>query len=127
MALALGLSACGGSSSPSGSSTASTSSTSSTSSTVSTPSASPAPSAADTIVIKNFAFQPASLTVLAGATVTVHNEDDSTHTVTADDGRFDTGDIGPGQTVSLQIHGTGSFSYHCSIHQFMHGSLTVKG
>ncbi|HZU74528.1 MAG TPA: cupredoxin domain-containing protein [Acidimicrobiales bacterium] len=80
----------------------------------------------DTIVIKNFAFVPASLTVAAGATVTVHNQDDSTHTVTADDGRFGTGNIKAGQTVTFQVPSSGAFSYHCAIHQFMHGALTVK-
>ncbi len=39
--------------------------------------------AADTIVIQNFAFSPATLTVAPGTTVTVVNKDAVTHTVTS--------------------------------------------
>lgn len=80
----------------------------------------------DTIVIKNFAFEPPSLTVAPGAKITVHNDDSSTHTLTADDGRFNTGIIPPGQTATIQVSSVGTFPYHCNIHQFMHGSLVVK-
>ena len=55
---------------------------------------------ADTIVIKNFMFSPAHLTVPPGATVHIHNEDSVTHTLTdkSDPGLFSTGDIKAGQT-----------------------------
>lgn len=82
----------------------------------------------DTIIIKNFAYSPASLTVAPGATVTVKNEDTATHTVTASSGNaFDTGDIAPGASKTFTAPTTaGSYPYICSIHQFMHGSLTVS-
>ena len=83
---------------------------------------------ADTIVIRNFGFQPAELRVAPGATVTVHNEDGSTHTVSADGGQFETANIGPGQTVAFKAPSVaGHYSYHCAIHQFMQGTLTVSG
>lgn len=117
MGLALGVSACGGA----GPQNAATSA--------------PAKSArgstsepADTIVIKDFAFNPVNLTVTAGSTITVKNEDDSTHTVTADAGGFNTGYITPGHTATFKAPGAaGHYSYHCAIHNFMHGSLTVIG
>jgi plastocyanin len=85
--------------------------------------------AADTIVIKSFMFQPASLTVAPGATVSVHNEDSVTHTLTdkANPKLFGTGDVGPGQTKTFTAPSTaGSYAYICLIHQFMAGTLVVK-
>jgi plastocyanin len=83
-----------------------------------------------TIVIKNFAFVPGDLTVTAGTTVTVRNEDPTTHTLTAvspHDKAFDTGNINSGATATFTApNSAGSYSYICEIHQFMHGTLTVK-
>jgi plastocyanin len=96
------------------------------------PSAATVPAAADTIVIKNFAFEPSDLSVAPGATVTVTNEDATAHTVTATvtssgDKAFDTGDIAPGRTVTFTAPGTaGTYAYICEIHQYMQGTLTVR-
>lgn len=80
-----------------------------------------------TITIKNFSFSPSTLTVTAGTTVTVHNDDSATHTVTANSKAFDTGDIGPGGTITFKAPTTaGTYFYICMIHQFMHGTLVVK-
>ena len=87
------------------------------------------PNSPDTIVIKNFAFQPSTLTVSPGAKVTVRNEDPATHTVTAGGSTkaFDTGDIGQGATVTFTAPSSpGSYAYICRIHQFMHGELQVR-
>jgi plastocyanin len=82
------------------------------------------------INIESFAFHPASLTVAPGATVTVHNADSTTHTVTASgasQGAFNTGDIGPSKTVTFTAPTKpGSYSYICNIHQFMTGTLIVS-
>jgi plastocyanin len=89
----------------------------------------PASSAADTIVIKNFKFQPANLSVAPGTVVTVRNEDSVTHTVTdkADSKLFGTGDIVAGQTVTFKAPDqAGSYVYLCTIHQFMTGTLVVR-
>jgi plastocyanin len=92
--------------------------------------ASPPGKASTTIVIKNFGFQPPSLTVTAGATVSVHNEDSTSHTLTAAAGHpplFDTGDIAAGATTTFKAPATpGTYQYICTIHQFMHGVLTVR-
>jgi plastocyanin len=83
-----------------------------------------------TIVIKNFAFVPSDLTVSPGTTVTVRNEDPTTHTLTAvspHDKIFDTANIDAGATKTFTAPNTaGSYSYICEIHQFMQGTLTVK-
>lgn len=83
-----------------------------------------------TIVIKNYAFHPTSLTVKPGATITVRNEDQTPHTVTAaspHSGAFNTGDIPGGSTkVFTAPSGAGSYPFMCTIHPFMTGTLTVS-
>ena len=81
----------------------------------------------NTITIKNFNFSPKSLTVKAGTKITVHNEDNTTHTVTANDGSFNTGNIPGGGTATFTPTKAGSFPYICNIHQYMHGTLKVTG
>lgn len=83
---------------------------------------------ASQIVIKDFTFVPAALTVAPGTTVTVKNEDSTTHTVTASsDKAFDTGDIAPGRSATFAApKKAGTYDYICTIHQFMKGSLTVS-
>jgi plastocyanin len=88
-----------------------------------------APSSAhtDAIVIHNFMFTPMDDTVSPGTTITVTNKDSVTHTLSATDGKFNTGDIGPGQTKTFTAPAhAGSFHYICDIHQYMMGTITVK-
>jgi plastocyanin len=80
-----------------------------------------------TITIKNFAFSPATVTVAPGAMVTVTNKDQVAHTITAMDGKFNTGDIAPGSSKTFTAPNTaGSYPYICSIHQYMSGTLKVS-
>ncbi|KOU10784.1 cupredoxin family copper-binding protein [Streptomyces ardesiacus] len=91
--------------------------------------ASRSPASAGTqVTIKDFTFQPASLTVSPGAKVTVGNKDSTTHTLTASKGgSFDTGDIAPGRSATFTAPSTaGDFPYTCTIHPFMKGTLTVE-
>jgi len=86
------------------------------------------PAAADTatVSINDFAFTPSPVTVTAGSTVTwTNNQSGVAHTVTADDGSFDSGRLGTGQTFSMTFSAAGTVAYHCSIHPFMHGTITV--
>lgn len=80
------------------------------------------PQAAATI--KGFAFSPNPLTVKVGTTVTWTNDDTVLHTVTADDKSF-SGFVLPGKTFSHTFTTRGTFTYHCSIHPFMKGSVIV--
>jgi plastocyanin len=82
--------------------------------------------AADTVYIKNFSFSPNPITVKAGAAITVINEDNTTHTFTANKGSFDTGDLGSGQRGSVTIARVGTYAYHCEIHPFMKATLQVS-
>jgi plastocyanin len=86
-----------------------------------------APGATDTIVMKSFTFTPASLTVAPGAKITVVNQDQAPHTVTANDKSFDSGNISSGQRGEVTAPTKpGSYPYICTIHQYMTGTLIVK-
>jgi plastocyanin len=84
-------------------------------------------SAAAQVSIRNFAYHPSPLTIKAGGTVMWTNDDSMTHTVTADDGSFDSGftQLRPGGTFSHMFTAPGTYQYHCSIHTFMHGTVIV--
>src|SRR5579864_8225308 len=74
---------------------------------------------ANTVSIVNMSFSPSSLTVTAGTTVTWTNNDTMTHTVTADDGSFDSGNITMGSKYSKLFSTAGTYTYHCTIHPNM--------
>ena len=75
------------------------------------------------ISIKNFQYSPDPFTVKAGATVTVTNDDGTVHTLTSDDDTFDTGDLDGGARGSITIDAPGKYAYHCSIHNYMRGTI----
>jgi plastocyanin len=54
------------------------------------------------------------------------NDDSTEHTITADDGSFDSGPISPGDTFDNTFDAPGDFGYHCSIHPFMTGVVIVE-
>ncbi|MHA4806912.1 cupredoxin domain-containing protein [Flavitalea flava] len=76
--------------------------------------------------MQNMSFSVTSLQVTAGATVTWTNNDNLTHTVTADDASFNSGDILPGHTFSMAFNTKGTFPYHCKYHAVMKASVTAK-
>ena len=75
--------------------------------------------------IDHFAFHPPTLRVAKGSTVAFVNSSNTAHTAT-DEGRFDSGRIQPGKSVSVRFAQKGSFAYHCTIHPFMHGKIVVE-
>jgi plastocyanin len=81
-----------------------------------------------TVDIYDHAFDPDQITVDPGTTVTwVNKEDSVAHTVTADDGSFDSGTLNPGDSYSVMFDGSGTLAYHCEIHPDMKGSVIVGG
>lgn len=80
-----------------------------------------------TVSIRDFSFQPAQLSVEPGTTVTWTNEGNEPHTVTADNGLFDSGVLYPGDSYSVQFDGMGTLSYYCTLHPSMTGGITVGG
>ena len=81
-----------------------------------------AQAAGTAVAVQNTTFSPQALTVPAGATVTWTNADQVVHTVTADDGSFDTGFFADGQTVSQTFATPGTYAYYCIPHGAPGGS-----
>ena len=78
------------------------------------------------ITIAGFRFE-APDSVAAGATVDVSNTDSAPHTVTADDGEFDSGQIDGNGTGSFTAPSEpGTYAYHCEVHPNMTGELVVS-
>jgi plastocyanin len=77
------------------------------------------------VSIQDFFFSPADVTVEPGTTVTWVNEGTVPHTVTSDDGQFDSGVLMPGDSYTVMFKGRGTITYHCAIHPSMTGSVTV--
>ena len=72
-------------------------------------------------------FDPPDAAVEPGSTITWTNDGALPHTVTADDGSFDSGVLNPGDSYTVAFNGQGTVTYHCAIHPEMRGSVTVGG
>jgi plastocyanin len=81
---------------------------------------------AASVAIENFAFNPADVTAAVGETITWTNSDSAGHTATLDDGACDTGTIGPDASSGLVFDTAGTYTYHCTIHPNMTGSITIQ-
>jgi plastocyanin len=77
--------------------------------------------------ILNFAFKPARLVVSPGTKVVWTNEDQDPHTVTSDRPGFGSQALDTGSSFTMVAQRAGTFTYHCVIHPFMHGTLVVEG
>ena len=86
----------------------------------------PAAGGAD-VRIASFAFDQPTLTIGAGQTVTWANTDSVPHTITSDDGKWDSGTIQPGATFRRTFDQPGTYAYHCSMHPYMKATVVVKG
>lgn len=78
------------------------------------------------VPIAQFAFDPASVSVAVGTTVTWTNIDTVPHTVTATDGSFNSGNLNPGDSFSFTFDGAGTFDYICNYHPNMTGTIIVE-
>ena len=77
------------------------------------------------LVLSTTAYNPNPVTVSAGSTVTWTNNDSTTHTATSDGGVFN-GTLATGAQFSFMFANKGTFTYHCSIHPNMVGTITVQ-
>ena len=84
-------------------------------------------SASASVTITDFEFAPASITVNVGDTVTWTNEGPTQHSATANDGSFDTGIMGRGESGSHTFTEAGTIAYICTPHPFMKGTVVVQG
>jgi plastocyanin len=82
--------------------------------------------AADTMVmIDNFTFEPAQLTVKVGTTVTWKNRDDIPHTVVSA-GKFRSKAMDTDDSYSFTFTAAGDYPYFCSLHPHMTGTIKVE-
>jgi plastocyanin len=72
------------------------------------------------------AYAPNPITISTGDTVSWTNNDTEAHTSVGDDGSWNSGTIAPGATFNRSFPSAGTFTYHCSIHPNMIGTVTVR-
>lgn len=87
----------------------------------------PVSAASHDVTVQDLAYDPASITVQVGDSITWTNNDGVPHTVTADNGSFDKPLDADGGTATLTFSTPGTFTYHCTIHPNMHGTVVVEG
>ncbi len=78
------------------------------------------------IVIKDFMFGPASVTVKAGTTVTWVNRDEEPHTIVSDTGLYRSGALDTGGEFHYTFATPGTYRYVCTIHPRMLGTIIVE-
>lgn len=76
-----------------------------------------------TVVLNNLAFNPSSLQVSVGATVTFRNDDQVPHHIVV--GNDDLGEQQPGTTKTWKAPSDGTYAMKCLIHPEMKGTITV--
>ena len=86
----------------------------------------PTHSSPNQVVVENFSFQPGTLTVAPGTTVTWVNHDDEPHTVNENNKTFKSGTLDTDAKFSYKFTSPGSYSYFCSLHPRMTGQIIVK-
>jgi amicyanin len=85
------------------------------------------PVAARRVTIAGFAFAPPTITVRVGTAITWTNNDAAGHTVTSDRaGPLRSPVLPRGGKYSFTFTRTGTYSYHCQLHPFMHGTVIVR-
>lgn len=128
LVIALPLAGCTGSGNTAGTTASVTTAATTTaaSTTAASTTAASTTAASTSVTIESFLFNPESLTIKAGETVTWTNKDSVAHTITEDKGVFDSGSINSGATYSFTFKTAGTFSYHCTIHPSMTGTIIVQ-
>ena len=78
------------------------------------------------VEIKNFSFNPKTITIKVGDSVTWKNSDLPGHSATADDGSWDTDIITQGESATIKFEKAGTYTYYCKPHPFMKGTIVVE-
>jgi plastocyanin len=79
------------------------------------------------VYMENIAFNPSTITVAKGTTVTWTNKDNMAHTVNSTTNVFSSnGQINPGSSYQFTFTTSGTFTYQCLIHNGMTGTVVVQ-
>ena len=80
------------------------------------------------IDIKNFAFEPTTLTIAAGTAVTWFNQDEEPHNIVnvGQPRLFRSAGLDGGEKYTFVFDTPGTYEYICSVHPHMHGMIVVK-
>ncbi len=130
IAMALGLSACGGggdseTTTVTDPTTGATDSSDSSESSANAPAPSGEAPRSAKVEIVDFAYDPDPVVVQVGGKVIWLNQDSAPHTATAEDGSFDTGTLEEGKLKSETFKQAGTYEYVCQIHPGMRGTVEV--
>jgi plastocyanin len=71
-------------------------------------------------------YKPNDITINVNEVVTWVSDSDLEHTVTADDGLFDSGKMARGEAFANVFSRPGTYTYHCTVYGFT-GKITVEG
>jgi plastocyanin len=82
--------------------------------------------ASGTVTVVDFSFNPGTITINQGDTVTWTNNGPTPHSATEPNGAFDTGIFPAGESRSHTFDEAGSFSYICTPHPNMRGTVVVQ-
>jgi plastocyanin len=80
-----------------------------------------APSKSTAVTIEAFAFAPPTFTTQVGQEITWENHDPADHTVTGEDGSFDSGTMAQGAKFKTSFDSPGEYRYICELHPGMKG------
>lgn len=78
------------------------------------------------VIVGRADFSPATLTIAVGSTVIWKNRGPVAHTVTSNDGTFDSGDLPAGGIFRFTFTKSGTFPYICNYHPYMTGTIIVQ-
>ena len=78
------------------------------------------------IVIENFVFRPADVTIAPGTKVTWINKDEAPHTATSTDKKFNSGGLDTDDKFSFVFNDKGEYPYICTLHPQMKATIKVK-
>ncbi len=83
--------------------------------------------AAEAVTIRDFVYEPETISVPVGTTLSVDNRDSAPHTVTSkQSGAFESGTIDGGKSGEVTLQEPGTFAYYCLFHPFMKGAVIVE-
>ena len=78
------------------------------------------------VSIRDVKFTPREIKVKKGDTVVWTNSDERDHTVTADDGSFNSGNLRNGKSFRRKFEKPGKYKYHCEYHPRMKAMVVVE-